>query len=58
MFVLAYHRKSGLVPLFFRTFAPRLDEIRLCVIGTLTTCDNKNALAYADICVVVGVVVE
>lgn len=37
------------------TFAPRLDENGLCAIGTLTTHDNKNAMAYADICVVMGV---
>lgn len=55
MFVLSIHQKSGLVPLFFRTFAPRLDESGLCAIGTLTTHNNKNAMAYADNCVVVGV---
>lgn len=56
MFVLSYHQKSGLVPLFLRTFAPRLDENGQCAIGTLTTRDNKNAMAYADNCVAGGMV--
>lgn len=55
MFVLSIHRKSGQVPLFFRTFAPRFDESGLCAIGTLTTHNNTNAMAYADNCVVKGV---
>ena len=55
MFVLSIHRKSGHVSLFLRTFASRLDENGLCAIGTLTTRDNKNAMAYADNCVVEGV---
>lgn len=54
MFVLSIHQKSGLVPLFFRTFAPRFDESGLCAIGTLTTHNNTNAMAYADNCVVRG----
>lgn len=58
MFVLSNHRESGLVPLFFRTFAPRFDESGLCAIGTLTTHNNTNAMAYADNCVVRGVVLR
>lgn len=36
------------------TFALRLDEKGQCAIGTLTTLDNKDAMAYADFCVEEG----
>lgn len=42
------------ISIFLHIFAPRLDEKGQCAIGTLTTLDNKNAMAYADICVEKG----
>lgn len=48
MFVLSISRKSDPVSDFFLTFAPHFDKKGQRAIETLTTLDDTNALASAD----------